>query len=111
MKKALALFTLGAALSLNALAQAPAAPAAPATPAVTAEKAPTTQQNKMKTCNTEAADKKGDERKAFMKSCLTAGKATQQEKMKTCNADAKTQALKGDARKAFMKTCLSGAAA
>ena len=105
MKKALALFTLGAALSLNALAQAPAAPAA------AAEKAPTTQQNKMKTCNTEAADKKGDERKAFMKSCLTAGKATQQEKMKTCNADAKTQALKGDARKAFMKTCLSGAAA
>ena len=29
-----------------------------------------TQQNKMKSCNEEAAGKKGDERKAFMSSCL-----------------------------------------
>jgi hypothetical protein len=28
------------------------------------------QQNKMKTCNAEAAGKKGDERKAFMSECL-----------------------------------------
>jgi len=27
----------------------------------------------MKTCNAEAGDKKGDERKAFMSSCLKAG--------------------------------------
>ena len=31
------------------------------------------QQSKMATCNHEAADKKGDERKAFMKECLSAG--------------------------------------
>lgn len=48
-----------------------ASAATPATPAVPAAKS--TQQNKMKTCNKEAADKKlkGDERKAFMKSCLS----------------------------------------
>jgi hypothetical protein len=32
---------------------------------------PTAQQNKMKTCNAEATGKKGDERKAFMKACLS----------------------------------------
>lgn len=76
----------------------------------------TPQQDKMKTCNADAKTKAltGDDRKAFMKTCLSASstaKATtnsQQEKMKTCNADAKTKALKGDDRKAFMKTCLSG---
>lgn len=30
-----------------------------------------TQQNKMKTCNKDAAGKKGAERKAFMKECLS----------------------------------------
>ena len=29
------------------------------------------QQNKMKECNAKAADKKGDERKKFMSSCLS----------------------------------------
>jgi uncharacterized protein HemX len=73
-----------------------------------------TQQDKMKTCNAEAKDKAlaGDERKAFMKTCLSAKavdkQAAQQEKMKTCNADAKAKALAGDERKAFMKSCLSG---
>lgn len=77
------------------------------------EKAPTAQQGKMKACNMEAKDKKGDERKAFMKDCLSAkpaaapadGKTAQQQKMKTCNADAKGKS--GDERKAFMKACLS----
>ena len=68
---------------------------------------PTAQQNKMATCNKEAGDKKGDERKAFMKTCLSAKKATQQDKMKACNADPKAKATKGDERKAFMKECLS----
>lgn len=77
----------------------------------TPAKAPTAQQGKMATCNADAKDKKGDERKAFMKECLSAKKATQQDKMKTCNADAKTKALKGDERKAFMKGCLSNAPA
>lgn len=85
------------------------------------------QQEKMKTCNKDAKEKalKGDERKAFMKSCLSnkaeaptdamnaapaAGdkKAAQQEKMKTCNKDAKEKALKGAERKKFMSTCLKG---
>lgn len=33
--------------------------------------AATEQQNKMASCNKEAGDKKGDERKAFMKECLS----------------------------------------
>ncbi len=105
MKKWLALLAAaGCALSLAAhAADAPA-------------KAPTAQQQKMTTCNAEAKTKalKGDERKAFMKECLsakTAAPATQQDKMKTCNVDAKTKNLAGDARKTFMKECLSGAKA
>ena len=62
------------------------------------------QSNLMKTCNVEAKDKKGDERKAFMKSCLSDGKKRQQEVMKSCNADAKGK--KGDERKKFMSECL-----
>jgi hypothetical protein len=82
------------------------------------EKAPTAQQNKMKTCNADAKTKdlKGDERKKFMSECLSAkpaaapagdGATGQQNKMKTCNADAKTKDLKGDERKKFMSECLS----
>lgn len=63
------------------------------------------QQTKMADCNTSAGDKKGDERRTYMKSCLSAKKHVQQEKMKTCNAEAKGKT--GDARKAFMKSCLS----
>lgn len=76
MRKFLTL--LGLTLSLGlAQAASPATPAkaasaaTPATPAVPAAKS--AQQNKMKTCNKDAADKKlkGDERKVFMKSCLS----------------------------------------
>ncbi|MBN3789065.1 PsiF family protein [Burkholderia sp. Ac-20353] len=68
------------------------------------------QQDKMKACNAQAAGKSGDERKAFMKDCLSAKPAaakpmTQQDKMKACNKDAAGK--KGDERKAFMKGCLS----
>ncbi|MEO8806214.1 MAG: PsiF family protein [Burkholderiaceae bacterium] len=65
------------------------------------------QQTKMGDCNKEAGEKKGDERKAFMKTCLSAKAPTQQDKMKSCNADPKAKATKGDERKAFMKECLS----
>jgi len=58
----------------------------------------------MATCNKEADGKKGDERKAFMKECLSAKKETQQSKMKTCNVEAAGK--KGDERKAFMSECL-----
>ena len=73
----------------------------------------TPQQNKMGECNKQAGDKKGDDRKAFMKECLSnkpagagSGSGTaQQNKMVTCNKEA--GAKKGDERKAFMKACLS----
>jgi psiF repeat-containing protein len=75
------------------------------------------QKNKMKACNEQANAKgfgegKGDERKAFMKECLSAkpaksGKTAQQEKMKACNKEAGEKKLAGDERKQFMSTCLS----
>jgi hypothetical protein len=78
------------------------------------------QQNKMKTCNAEANAKglgegKGDERRAFMKECLSAKpmkaggtqQSTQQNKMKSCNKEAGAKKLTGDDRKTFMSTCLS----
>jgi hypothetical protein len=73
--------------------------------------ADTPQQQKMKDCNAQASGQKGDERKAFMKECLSAKpmKATtaQQEKMKVCNKEASGKELKGDERKKFMSSCLS----
>ena len=70
--------------------------------------AATAQQNKMTTCNADATAKslKGDERKAFMKTCLSAKKVSQQDKMKTCNKDATGKT--GDERKKFMSECLKG---
>lgn len=77
------------------------------------------QQNKMKACNEQATAKgfgegKGEDRKAFMKECLSAkpekggsSKDTQQNKMKTCNKEAGEKKLKGDDRKKFMSDCLS----
>jgi hypothetical protein len=73
-------------------------------------KKPTTQQQRMKDCNKDATGKKGDERKAFMSSCLkgeaapTVGANSQQNKMKACNAKAADK--KGDERKQFMSSCL-----
>ncbi len=71
----------------------------------------TPQQNRMAECNKEAGDKKGDERKAFMKSCLSGQaaaaanpKTAQQEKMKSCNKDA--TGMKGEERRKFMSECL-----
>ncbi len=76
------------------------------------------QQEKMKACNAEAKGKKGDERKAFMSTCLKKdaptpapeadAKTPQQNKMKTCNQEAGEKQLKGDDRKKFMSTCLKG---
>ena len=95
MKKLFTLLALGLSLSLGA-AHAADAPAAK-----------TAQQSKMTTCNKDATGKTGDERKAFMKECMsakTAAPETQQGKMKTCNVDAK--GMKGDERKKFMSECL-----
>ena len=74
--------------------------------------AQTAQQNKMVDCNKQATGKTGDDRKAFMKSCLSSkttasGKklTPQQQKMGACNKQATGKT--GDERKAFMKSCLS----
>jgi psiF repeat len=74
------------------------------------------QQDKMKTCNSQAKTQalSGDARKSFMKTCLSNQPAeapklnSQQQKMKQCNADAKTKKLTGMDRKTFMSTCLKG---
>jgi hypothetical protein len=110
-------------LSSKPASAAPAAAPAPEAPAA----AGNSQQNKMATCNKEATGKKGDERKAFMKECLSnkpaapaaapapapapaaapaapAAGNSQQNKMATCNKEATGK--KGDERKAFMSECL-----
>ena len=73
------------------------------------------QQDRMSACNKQAGDKKGDERKKFMSTCLkgqdagpsTAQKA-QQDRMKDCNKQANLKNMKGEDRKKFMSSCLSG---
>ena len=77
--------------------------AAVATPAL-AENA---QHERMKTCNTKAADKKGDDRKAFMKTCLSDEKKAYDSKMGQCNTQSK--GMKGDDRKKFMSDCMKSA--
>ena len=69
------------------------------------------QQQRMKDCNAKMGDKKGDERKMAMSSCLKGEDAgpsdkqkAQQQKMKDCNKQA--EGKKGDERKAFMSGCL-----
>jgi hypothetical protein len=71
------------------------------------------QQTRMKECNERAGDKKGDERKKFMSSCLkgdqpSKAQAAQQGRMKDCNKQASDKKLKGDDRKKFMSSCLKG---
>lgn len=117
MKKKIALVCLGFAFVVSASAVA------------------ADQQGKMKGCNKEATGMKGEERKAFMKKCLSkdyvlksgagadapaavaaapatpatpAAPSAQQGKMKACNADAADKGLKGDERKKFMSACLKG---
>ena len=74
------------------------------------------KQSTMAACSAQANDKglseeTGDERKAFLKECLSAkptkAGGTQQNKMKSCNKEAGAKNLKGEERKKFMSTCLS----
>ena len=69
------------------------------------------QQERMKACNERAGDKKGDERKKFMSTCLkgdqpSKAQAAQQARMKDCNKQASDKKLKGDDRQKFMSSCL-----
>jgi psiF repeat len=106
MRRSIGLATLGAILALATMVQ----PAA----------AENSQQAKMTTCNADAKTKglAGEDRKAFMKTCLSANSGgdsktlnSQQQKMKDCNADAKAKQLAGADRKKFMSDCLKGSAA
>jgi hypothetical protein len=63
------------------------------------------QQTKVAACSTEARGMRGDERKTFMRSCLSIdGKPPAQGKITICNVEAK--GLAGDERKNFMSNCL-----
>ena len=91
MKRLLALMMLGAF-------------AAVATPVLAAENA---QQERMKACNKDAADKKGDARKKFMSTCLSEKKKASDNKMATCNT--KSKGMKGEEHKKFMSDCMKAA--
>ena len=106
-------------LATLAAAQTPV-PSAPSPAPSTATRQLTPQQERMKTCNTEAGSKQlsGTVRKTFMTDCL-AGKTDtaattekkltpQQEKMKSCSAEASSKSLKGSARSSFLSSCLKG---
>ena len=95
-------FTLAMALGLAAFA------------AQAADKEPTAQQSKMGTCNKEAGDKKGDERKAFMKECLSAkggstAAAAAPAASPACEKSAADKKLHGAAAKSHIKKCMADA--
>jgi hypothetical protein len=66
----------------------------------------TPQQEKMKTCNDNAKDMKGDDRKAFMKTCLSAKPEKPKSKMAMCNEKTKGM-TKAEADKTRSE-CLKG---
>lgn len=75
------------------------------------------QQDKMRSCSKDAKEKalKGDERKAFMSSCLSSGKGETTKtadasddaaaRKKQCRSEASAKSLKGDERKSFISEC------
>ncbi|MDR0529531.1 MAG: PsiF family protein [Zoogloeaceae bacterium] len=76
------------------------------------------QREKMSTCSKEAKSQglKGEERKTFMRGCLSASggapktarvENTDQEKTAKCKAEAKEKKLKGDERRAFIAGCVA----
>lgn len=99
------------------------AAAAPETAPGKSGKPLTAQQARMKGCNADAKAKslKGDERRAFMSTCLKGGTnaltahdadkaaspSTAQTRRKACSAQAKEKGLKGSERKAFVRDCAS----
>jgi psiF repeat len=67
------------------------------------------QQNKMTTCNKDAGDKKGDERKAFMKDCLSAKGDKGMAASPACEKSADEKKLAGAARNSHVKKCMADA--
>jgi len=117
MKHLISLLALSAVATFSALA-----------PSSALAKEETKQQGKMATCNKEAVDKKGDERKAFMKECLSAKPAaaaatpaaaptaavaaapaasrrSQGSKLGACSKEAAAKGLKGAERNAYLSEC------
>jgi hypothetical protein len=71
------------------------------------------QQALINECNQKAGNKKGDERKIFMSTCLkqaagaqSAAQKQQQARMSACNKQAVEKKLKGEERKTFIDSCL-----
>ena len=94
MKKLLSLLALGLVMSVGVAHAA------------------TEQQNKMKTCNAEAKGKKGDERKAFMKECLSAkadapAAAAAAAPSAACEKSAADKKLAGAAKASHIKKCMA----
>jgi hypothetical protein len=116
-------FILGLVLAVSVGASGPVLAQTEAKPKKEFSEKQLAQQQRMRDCSADAKEKglKGDDRKAFMKTCLSGGRvsaeaggeaasdkrAAQRDKMTSCNAEAKSQALKGAERKAFMSECLA----
>jgi psiF repeat len=66
----------------------------------------TPQQEKMKTCNTKAGDMKGDDRKAFMKTCLSAKAEPPKPESKMAMCNKKTAGMKADERAKAQSECM-----
>lgn len=100
MKRLLAFVAAGALMFA-------ASPFAADTKTTDAAKTPNVQQQKMKTCSDQAGDKKGDERKAFMKTCLSAAPVKAESKMAMCNK--KTAGMNKEDRAKAQSECMKGA--
>ena len=70
--------------------------------------AKTAQQSKMGACNKDADGKKGDERKAFMKECLSAKKQVSAP-VAACEKASAEKKLAGAAKASFEKKCIADA--
>jgi hypothetical protein len=93
-----AMFACGAAFAADTKTTDTNAPDAKMTP----------QQEKMKTCNDKAGDMKGDDRKAFMKTCLSAKAEPPKPESKMAMCNKKTAGLKGDDRAKAQSDCMKG---
>ena len=79
----------------------------------------TPQQQRMRTCNTQADGKalEGGERNHFIRACLKGAKSNghrmtpRQKQNQACNAQAKKQGLEGAERRGFMSECTKPALA
>lgn len=96
MKKLLSIVAIGLTLSFGLSTLAGAAEG----------DAKTAQQSKMGACNKDAGEKKGDERKAFMKECLSA-KSAAAAPSPACEKSAADKKLAGAAKNSHMKKCMA----